>query len=141
MIYASPESEPQIDVEEEPRTILIVDDDEDQAFCLATRLESQGFAAVVAHTGRHALASAQIDPPDLVLLDLRLPDMNGFDVCAELADVPGTSSIPVLILSGVDRSDVVRNSRAAGCRFFVHKPYDPNALLALIETSLDSSEF
>jgi DNA-binding response OmpR family regulator len=141
MIHAMPDAEPQIDVNEQPRTILIVDDDEDQAFCLATRLESQGFEAVVTHTGQHALVSAQIEPPDLVLLDLLLPDLNGLDVCAELADDPKTSDTPVIILSGMDRSDIVRSSRAAGCRFFVHKPYDPNALLALIEAALDGDEF
>jgi CheY-like chemotaxis protein len=80
---------------------------------------------------------AQNERPDLVILDLRLPDIDGLEVCERLADSPDTCGIPIIILSGMERPDIVRRSRAAGCTFFVRKPYDPNALLALIQHSLD----
>lgn len=133
-----PELQADEQIEQDPRSILIVDDDEDQVFCLTQRLENLGYETHAAHAGRHGLALAQLERPDLIVLDLRLPDMDGLDVCAELADAPETCAIPVIILSGMERPNIVRSSRAAGCKFFVRKPYDPNALLALIEQALEA---
>ena len=117
-------------------SILIIDDDDDQSFALSRRLQQQGFGTRTAALGRRGLSLAWAEPPDLVLLDLRLPDMSGFDVCQELADEPATCGVPVIIVSGMEGPEIVRSCRAAGSRFFVRKPYDPNALLALIEHSL-----
>jgi CheY-like chemotaxis protein len=72
----------------------------------------------------------------LILLDLRLPDADGFSVCQELADSSETCAIPVIILSGMERPDIIRRSRAAGCQYFVRKPYDPNALLILVQHAI-----
>jgi CheY-like chemotaxis protein len=118
------------------QSILIVDDDQVQVEVLSHRLQKQGFITVLAYEGRAGLAKAREHRPDLVLLDLRLPDLDGFSVCEELVDSPDTCDIPVIIVSGSDQPDVVRTSRAAGCEFFVRKPYDPNALLTLIEHAL-----
>ncbi len=63
---------------------------------------------------------------------IRLPDIDGLSVCERLANSPDTCDIPVIILSGMERPDIIRRSRAAGCRCFVSKPYDPNALLIFI---------
>jgi CheY-like chemotaxis protein len=72
----------------------------------------------------------------LILLDLRLPDLDGFTLCRELVDAPETCDIPVIILSGMERPDIIRRCRAAGSQYFVRKPYDPNALLVLIHEAL-----
>ena len=117
-------------------SILIVDDDQTQVEVLTHRLQKQGFTTVHAFEGRIGLEKAREHQPDLVLLDLRLPDLDGFSVCEELVDSPDTCDIPIIIVSGSDRPDVVRSSRAAGCNFFVRKPYDPNVLLTLIEHAL-----
>ena len=118
------------------RLVLIVDDDRTQAEVLAFRLQKQGFDTVWAGTGRDGLAVARSKNPDLILLDLRLPDMDGLNVCRELSDESDTCSIPVIILTGMERPDIIRRSRAVGCQFFVRKPYDPNALLLLIENAI-----
>ena len=130
-----PELAPQEGGERE--TILIVDDDEAMSEVLSRRLEQQGFDTVRADTGAAGLAIAQSQDPALIVLDLRLPDTDGFTVCQQLADSPATCHIPVIILSGMERPDILRRSRAAGCSFFVRKPYDPNALLVLIRQALD----
>ena len=140
MIQNAPELHAEEQVDRPRNSILIVDDDEDQVFCLSNRLEQQGFKTIIAGEGRQGLKLAREEKPDLVLLDLRLPDVDGLEICTELADDPATCAIPVIIVSGMERPDIVRNSRAAGCRFFVRKPYDPNALLTLIECSLPSAE-
>jgi len=119
------------------RTILVVDDDVDQVVVLTDRLQRQGFEVLAAHRGQDGIDAAKDQLPDLVLLDLRLPDVEGLDVCRSLSDDPATCDIPVIILSGLERHDIVRSSRSAGCHFFMRKPYDPNALLVLIERTLE----
>ncbi len=117
-------------------TILIVDDDEALTDVLALRLQRQGFETVTASSGEDGLAKARSERPALVVLDLRLPDMDGFSICQELADSPQTCAIPVIILSGMESPDILRRTRAAGCSYFVRKPYDPNALLILIREAI-----
>lgn len=119
--------------------MLVVDDDPDLVETLQLRLQQQGFATLGAATCHQAWALALEQQPDLILLDLRLPDGDGLRVCERLMDDPETFHIPVIVLSGSDRPDVVRMARAAGSRYFVRKPYDPNALLLLIRDALDES--
>src|SRR5438552_14434190 len=92
------------------RRILIVDDDDAMVDVLGQRLGRQGFEILVAASGEEGLAMARHRRPDLVLLDLRLPDADGFSICQELADSTETSSIPVIILSGMERPDIIRRS-------------------------------
>jgi CheY-like chemotaxis protein len=121
------------------RSILIVDDDLALVDLLSMRLNRQGFKTKVAESGQLALALAKSEKPHLILLDLRLPDMDGFELCQQLVDDEATSEIPVIILSGMERPGIIRCARAAGCHFFVRKPYDPNALLTLIEQAIDEA--
>lgn len=124
-------------LEAEPRaSILVIDDDIDQALVLARRLEGVGFAVATEHEGRGGIERAAAERPNLILLDLGLPDMHGLEVCRELADSPPTCGVPVIVLSAQDGPHIVRDCRAAGSEFFVRKPYDPNVLLAVIEQSL-----
>jgi CheY-like chemotaxis protein len=119
-----------------PQRILIIDDDDAMVEVLSQRLNRQGYEILVAASGDEGLATARREIPSLVLLDLRLPDADGFSVCQELADSAETCSIPVIILSGMERPDIIRRSRAAGCQYFVRKPYDPNALLILMQHAI-----
>ncbi len=123
----------------QPRSILIVDDDEAMADVLSLRLGRQGFATTVADSGELALTLAQAESPDLILLDIRLPDMDGLELCQQLVDHELTSEIPVIIVSGMEHPDIIRRSRAAGCFYYIRKPYDPNVLLTLIEQALEKS--
>lgn len=118
------------------RKVLIVDDDQTQTEVLAYRLKKLGYRTVTENSGQSGLKSAKNDRPDLVVLDINMPDMSGLEVCEQLNDEVATCSIPVIIVSGSDDTDVVRNARAAGSRFFVRKPYDPNVLLTLIQSAL-----
>ena len=122
-----------------PRTVLIVDDDSSQVEALEHRLTQLGFRVLTALCGKDALEMAFNEPPDLVLLDLRLPDMEGFEVCSQLADAPCTCGVQVIIISAMERPDIVRRARSVGCEFYLRKPYDPNVLLALIERALAES--
>ncbi len=120
--------------------MLIVDDDETIAEPLSIRLQRQGFGTLVANCGRQARKMALTEQPDCILLDLGLPDVDGFDLCQELVDSDATCAIPVIVVSGMDRPDILRRCRAAGCYYYVRKPYDPNALLTLIRQAIAESD-
>jgi len=119
--------------------ILIVDDDEAMVDVLSRRLSQQGFETLAAYSGEAGLALARKELPVLILLDLRLPDRDGLAVCEHLVDSAETCDIPVIVLSGLDQPDILRRCRAAGCHYFVRKPYDPNALLVLIRQAITDS--
>jgi DNA-binding response OmpR family regulator len=125
---------------EAPRSILIIDDDTDMVEVLAMRFRRQGFEVETSHEGGRGLELAREVHPHLILLDLRLPDVDGLAICQQLTDDPSTCDIPVIIVSGMEKSDIIRQTRCAGCQYYVRKPYDPNALLVLVERALDDAE-
>jgi CheY-like chemotaxis protein len=123
-----------------PKRILVVDDDADQAATLSYRLQRLGYDAASANSGKQAIESAKSLIPDLVLLDLCLPDVDGFEVCEQIGEKSTTCGIPVIIVSGMEVDDVVRRARTAGCAYYLRKPYDPNVLLMLIQSTLESAQ-
>ena len=127
---------PQAVMQTQDLTVLIVDDDSALVEVLTLRLKAQGFKTLSAGSGSQGLSMARREQPDLIVLDLRLPDSDGFTICQELADSADTCAIPVIILSGMERPDIIRRSREAGCQYYVRKPYDPNALLILIRHAI-----
>jgi two-component system, OmpR family, phosphate regulon response regulator OmpR len=120
-------------------TVLIIDDDDSLSEVLSHRLKKQGFHAVAAYSGRSGLAKAKAAPPSAIVLDLGLPDIDGLSICEQLADAPETCGVPILILSGKEELGIVRQCRAAGCHYFLRKPYDPNALLVLIRQAVSET--
>lgn len=118
------------------KRVLLVDDDRDQTDALSLRLSRLEFDVTAVHRGQDALEDVKVNEYDLIVLDLGLPDMDGLSVCATLNDDPSTVQIPVIVVSGSDDREVVRRARGAGCRYFLHKPFDPNVLLLLAETAL-----
>ncbi len=120
--------------------ILIIDDDTEQAEVLAHAFRKQGYRTLMAGTVGLGRFLAQQQLPDLILLDIRLPDGSGLKLCQELSDEPTTSGIPVVIVSGMESARIVHEARSVGCVFYLRKPYDPNALLALAERALDRLE-
>jgi CheY-like chemotaxis protein len=133
-------AEPALDEIRRSRTILIIEDDLEQIQVLEHHLQRQGFCTAAARNGCEGVSEARELRPDLILLDLRLPDADGLNVCGRLADDPATATTPVIILSGMERPDIIRCSRAAGCSYYVRKPYDPNALLILVEQAIQEAE-
>jgi len=104
--------------------ILLVDDDPEFTQLIEFNLESQGCEVLVAHNGMEGLRSARMDSPDLILLDLMLPDLDGLVVCEILQAQPSTRDIPVFILSALDqRYSQKRKHRAKFASYFV-KPVE-----------------
>ncbi len=118
-------------------TVLIIEDDEIQVELLEEGLKRNGFHVRSCCTANGGLRAARDERPDGIVLDLGLPDADGLKLCERLADDPLTAQIPIIIISGTTDQDVVRRSRASGGKFFLHKPYDPNTLLLLINKAID----
>lgn len=138
--FAKPAPQPEFTESPRQPRVLVVDDDADIRNALAMRLSQQGYEVSVAETGRDGLRIARSQPTDLVILDVLLPDTNGMQVCQELTEDSATCCIPVIILSAMTDADIVRKARSAGSCYFVRKPYDPSALLCLIENALRTSQ-
>jgi DNA-binding response OmpR family regulator len=122
--------------QEKGRKILIIEDDLGVAESLAYLLERMGFRTSWVTQGGTGLASARTEHPDVIILDLCLPDMDGLAVCERLADDRETCDIPIIVVSGWEREDIIRLVRAAGGSYYLRKPYDPKALVVLIEHAL-----
>jgi two-component system phosphate regulon response regulator PhoB/two-component system alkaline phosphatase synthesis response regulator PhoP len=131
-----PQSQPAPVVVDRQRRVLIIDDDDTLSDVLCIRLKRQGLHAMAAYSGATGLAKAKAELPSAIVLDLGLPDADGLSICEQLTDASETCSIPILILSGTDEPGIVRRCRAAGCHYFLRKPYDPNALLVLIQQAI-----
>jgi putative two-component system response regulator len=123
-------------VVDRPHSVLIIDDDDTLSDVLCYRLKKQGLKTMAAYSAEAGLAKAKAERPSAIILDLCLPDADGLAVCEQLVDAPETCSVPVLILSGKEQPGLVRRCRAAGCHYFLRKPYDPNALLVLIHQAI-----
>jgi two-component system KDP operon response regulator KdpE len=122
----------------ETRHILVVEDDVNTAEMVRSLLENVGFHAHSVSTGSVALEQLAAAPPDLVLLDLNLPDMEGLDVLRQMRD---HSFIPIIVLSGLprDRDNVV--ALDSGADDFVSKPFSPEELIARIQALLRRVEW
>lgn len=119
------------------RKILVVEDEEPLARFLKWELESAGFQVQTALRGKEGLRCAAEQRPDLVVLDLRLPDMHGYDVCRELRRLYHPWALPVLMLTAMDRPIDQLRGFAFGADAYLVKPYEPTELLQAIETLLE----
>jgi two-component system, sensor histidine kinase ChiS len=116
--------------------ILIVDDDPVNLGLLFEMLKAQQFIVRVANSGRLALAAINSSPPDLILLDINMPIMNGYEVCECIKADPGSHEIPVIFISASDEAiDKVRAFKAGGIDY-VTKPFQIEEVLARIESQL-----
>ena len=117
--------------------ILVVDDTPDILRLLSEVLSADGFAVRAADSGELALASAFLHPPDLVLLDVRMPKMDGFEVCRRLKGDPRTERIPVIFLSGVTEMGGRIEGFRLGAVDFLLKPFEREELLVRVKTHLE----
>ena len=116
-----------------PGRVLIVDDTDDSRELAVTILEHAGFAVTAAATGAEALAAARAGGPDTIVLDVQLPDFDGFEVCRRLKADPGTTAIPVLFLSATHTGlDARRHGVQSGAQGYLTKPYEPVELVSAV---------
>ena len=120
--------------------ILVIEDVRDQAELWSDVCAEAGLNAMTASTDLQGYQRARNTQPALILLDLMLPDIDGWDVCRRLKMDEGTSHIPIVILTARDEPNGPRRAHQAGCAAYLKKPCPPNELLAVIRRLLRQQE-
>jgi DNA-binding response OmpR family regulator len=119
-----------------PRTVLVVDDERDTNDILANLVQARGFEPIQVFSGSQALAEVAERKPDLILLDLMLPDIDGFELCDRFKRARGTNLIPIIMVTALQDA----HHRAAGVRVgangYLTKPFTPQQLYEMIDSGL-----
>jgi len=116
--------------------ILVIEDEADILELVAYNLEKSGYTVFRAKTGENGITIARTQLPDLIILDLMLPGIDGIEVCHKLKNEPITSSIPIIMLTAkIEDNDIVTGLEA-GADDYIPKPFSPKILLARIKTML-----
>jgi DNA-binding response OmpR family regulator len=121
---------------EDARTVLVADDDEDILELVSFRLERAGYEVLTARDGAAALATAQEREPDLAVLDVMMPGLNGYEVTQRLRADPATAQIPVILLTARVQETDVNRGFDAGADDYLRKPFSPQELRARVQAIL-----
>jgi CheY-like chemotaxis protein len=121
------------------RTILVVDDDDDIRSLLRAMIERGPHRVLEAADGAEALGVIRRARPDLVVLDVNMPELDGPEVCRRVRADAATRDLPVLVLTAAARDEERRRALAAGADGFLTKPFSPLALLDLIDAHLGAA--
>jgi CheY-like chemotaxis protein len=124
---------------EKPR-VLVVDDEPDVVTLIERTLVAEGFDVLTAYDGISALDLAETGDPDLILLDIMMPMMSGYEVCQQLKANPQTQMLPVVCLSSAHSPEALARSRQAGAVTLLTKPFTAEELVAQIRRYLPGQE-
>jgi DNA-binding response OmpR family regulator len=119
------------------RTVLVVDDDAGVRLLCRVNLEQSGFRVTEASDGDEALAQVEADPPDVILLDIMMPRVSGWQVAADLLNARGTDEIPIVFISALTRRADRLRAAGLGAVGYLTKPFDPAALAPTLTALLD----
>ncbi len=123
-----------------PAKILVVDDEPKNVKLLADLLTFKGYSAVTASSGREALAKVEAEQPDLVLLDVVMPEMSGYEVCRKIRENPATEILPVVMVTALDPTEERTKGLDSGADDFLTKPINQAELLARVRSLLRIKE-
>jgi len=115
------------------KCILVVEDQVDNRQILRDLLTNAGFDLVEAENGKEAIAFAQASRPDLILMDIQLPILDGYEATRRIKADPDLKSIPIIVVTSYALSGDEQKARLAGCDDYVAKPFSPRLLLAKIK--------
>lgn len=116
--------------------VLVIDDDPDLLAVIRGLLEVDGFGVDIAPTGGEGLSKSTAAPPDLILLDLMMPGMNGIEVFKKLKANPKTASIPVIFLTAMQDKEFSKTALTLGADRYISKPCESEDLLSTIRETL-----
>lgn len=120
------------------KKILLVDDEENIVMMVKARLQGNGYDVIVAMDGQEALQKARTENPDLIILDVMLPKMDGFKVCRMLKSDESYKHIPIILFSARTQSSDLEIGRQQGADDYITKPFQPAFLLEKIQSLLAS---
>ncbi len=111
------------------KKVLVIEDEPDIAGGLEARLDLEGYNVVLAKDGQEGVEKARAEKPDLILLDIMIPLLNGYDVLNLLKNDPHTKEIPVIVLTALPHVEDAENAFQAGAEDFINKPYTNERLM------------
>jgi CheY-like chemotaxis protein len=120
------------------KRILVVDDDENILNLEKTILEQKGFSVTTAGGGNEALKVLAQEGFDLILLDVMMPEVDGFTVCRKIKDDPRLKEIPVIFLTAKGGGEALAEGFESGAVMYINKPFTANKLLTIVNTMLES---
>jgi two-component system, OmpR family, alkaline phosphatase synthesis response regulator PhoP len=123
-----------------PSTILSVDDERDVTDLVSFHLNRAGFNVLTASSGREALDTIDVNHPDLIILDLMLPDIDGFGICEILRRHERTAKIPIILLTAWATNDAQHLGLELGALDYVTKPFSPKKLVERVQHLLSLRE-
>jgi len=122
------------------KKILVVDDEADLIMMVQMRLEANEYEVISANDGEEGLEKAKNEKPDLILLDVMMPKINGYQVCTILKQDAQYNKIPIILFTGKAQDDFEKAGKKAGADAFITKPFDPPDLLSKVEELLKKSK-
>lgn len=120
--------------------ILAVDDEKDVLLIVKTALVSAGFEVTTAPSGPEALEHLQDFTPDLIILDMMMPEMTSFDVLEQIRAQPETATTPVIMLTGTSDKDKIREAIEVGVAYYIVKPFEFHDLISKVNLAIADSE-
>ena len=118
------------------KCILVVEDQEDNRRILRDLLGSAGYALIEAESGEEALTAVETQRPDLILMDIQLPVMDGYEAARRIKSNPDMKAVPIIAMTAYALAGDEAKALAAGCNGYVTKPFSPRALLAKVREHL-----
>ena len=127
-------------VKESLRTILLVEDFDDTRLMMKLWLVKNGYRVLEAETGEEAISVARRELPDLIIMDVMMPGMNGLDATQRIREYQPLRRVPIVAVSAYGADEYRSIAIEAGCNEYVSTPFEPDALAELIETLLTKRE-
>ncbi len=122
------------------KKILVIDDLPENVFLLQDRLEHEGYEVITAYEGKTGINKAINEQPDLILLDIMMPEITGIEVCKTLVKHPATENIPIILVTAKSGAEDTREGLEAGAFDYIKKPFHRIELLARVQSALKLSE-
>jgi len=122
------------------KKILVIDDLPENVFILQDRLENEGYEVIIAYDGNSGIEKAYTNLPDLILLDVMMPDITGFEVCKILTNDEKTKHIPIILVTAKAGSEDTKEGLEAGAFDYIKKPFNRVELFARVKSALKLSE-
>jgi len=119
------------------KKVLIVDDSNTNNFLLESVLNAEGISTLVAFDGKQALDILKVEKPSLILLDIMMPELDGFIILEKLKTNPVTQDIPVIIITARNEDDLIEKAAKAGADNMLQKPIDIEKVIKLVKSKLN----
>jgi DNA-binding response OmpR family regulator len=118
------------------KKVLVVDDQKDNVFVLQNRLQHEGYEILTAYDGETCIKIAEEEAPDIILLDVMMPGMSGFEVCKTLTTSKKTSLIPILLVTALTEAEDLKEGFQVGAFDYIKKPFNRIELIARVKAAL-----